>query len=457
MGFSRNQAFVLPFWKHVSHLINAWGFKGEVGAENKAALARSPQGDLRSIPQVCSPFEARASPFGSPPKTTLEKRGFQVSVVNMDLTHWQLCRNLCRLNYPCMKKIILFTALLTLAAAKAHALTISAFSLSNTTINAETTGTQTGTTVQFTLDGGPSNVTINIYRTVNGTDNTLVHTIETAGLSAGANTVFWNGLWLIDGENARINGNYRFTIDASSTGATATMVTIGSLLQINSVDIHNISIQSSRDSNQNAAPPYTINYRLAKNALVTARVRNSAGATIRTLALNQAGLGEDFDSSSGPVSNVLTWNGLGDDGHPVSNDVYTLILDATDTGNSDRATTRSRTMALQSVASAGADSQKLFEDNTFLYPNPIRAGSATIQMQAVRSGASLSLKIYTIAGDLVRDEHFDGIAAGNIVSYAWDVTNQSGHKLGRGLYFYVVREKDSEGTLQTVKKMAVIQ
>ena len=104
-----------------------------------------------------------------------------------------------------------------------------------------------------------------------------------------------------------------------------------------------------------------------------------------------------------------------------------------------------------------AADQKAFESGVFVFPNPVRNGQATFQMGAIRAGANLSLKIYTITGTLVFEQSFPGVTAGTSVQISnWPVTNQSGHKLGRGLYYYVAREDDATGTLQTVKKLAVI-
>ena len=103
-----------------------------------------------------------------------------------------------------------------------------------------------------------------------------------------------------------------------------------------------------------------------------------------------------------------------------------------------------------------AADQKAFENSVFVFPNPVRNGQATFQMGAIRAGANLSLKIYTLTGTLVLDQSFPGIAMGSFVTFNWKADNQSGHKVGRGLYYYVAREDDATGTLQTVKKVAVI-
>src|SRR5947209_6253452 len=92
----------------------------------------------------------------------------------------------------------------------AHALSLSAVSLSNTTIPFERVGTPTGTTVQFTLDQ-QANVDVTIFRLQDVTDipsaSNQVATLSQTGMGAGVNTIFWNGLWLINGDLGRKNGN----------------------------------------------------------------------------------------------------------------------------------------------------------------------------------------------------------------------------------------------------------
>ena len=103
------------------------------------------------------------------------------------------------------------------------------------------------------------------------------------------------------------------------------------------------------------------------------------------------------------------------------------------------------------------DPQTTFEQNAFVYPNPIRNGQATFKFQSARDGATIRLRIYALDGTLVLDQSFGGLTTGTPVSYAWNATNQSGKKLGRGLYYYVLRESDPEGVLEVTKKLAVIQ
>src|SRR6185437_15660126 len=152
------------------------------------------------------------------------------------------------------------------------------------------------------------------------------------------------------------------------------------------------------------------------------------------------------------------WDGLMDNGRPVTLGLYTCSIDAVDPDpmSKDAAIERTQTLAVTSLATGGQDPKALFEKNAYVYPNPIRVGQGTFQFEAVRDGASISLKIYTLTGDLVRSEEFT-LPTGALGTFIWDATNQAGRKVGRGLYYYVLRETDSQGTLQVVKKVAVIQ
>jgi flagellar hook assembly protein FlgD len=207
------------------------------------------------------------------------------------------------------------------------------------------------------------------------------------------------------------------------------------------------------DGNGNPSLPYSIQYDLAKDSLVTVLIKDSNGNVVRNFdnATNTPQFNETIKT------NVLTWDGLGNDQRPVPLAVYTVQIDAREPSpGTDVAITRTRTVAIQSLASLGTSPNETFAANTFVYPNPVRNGQATFQFLAVRNNATISMKIYNLAGDLVRDESFPNLATGNLVTFNWDATNESGEKVGRGLYYYVVREEDQEGTLQTIKKFAVI-
>ena len=67
--------------------------------------------------------------------------------------------------------------------------------------------------------------------------------------------------------------------------------------------------------------------------------------------------------------------------------------------------------SLQSLAGAAGDPQKLFENNVYVYPNPVRNGQAIFNAIPVRDGATIHLRIYTITGTLVLDQDITSTAS----------------------------------------------
>jgi len=356
-----------------------------------------------------------------------------------------------------------FTFFLLTCATRAQALSITlpVPGLSNFSIPSETLNTAlspSGTTVQFTLDS-IADVEIDIYKVQSNADpltsaNQVASLIETQ-LPSGPNLVFWNGLWPINAmyfsETGRHDGSYEFVIKASTGITVATPVIIPTLLQITSVDIHGLFVFSTADANGHPTFPYVVSYGLAKNADVTVTVKTLTGVPVRTL-LNKRPQQSEFFSTS-----TINWDGLSDAGKPVPLGSYAVTVTALDETNGDNAILRTRNVTEASLEGVGSSPQQLFQDNNYIYPNPVRNGSATFQYMAVRDNALIFLKIYTIAGDEVLDQTFNNLTTGNTQTYAWNALNQSGKKLGRGLYYCVIREVDPQGTLQTVKKVAIIQ
>jgi flagellar hook assembly protein FlgD len=343
----------------------------------------------------------------------------------------------------------LFSAVLFWAASPSEAI-VSTAHLHTYSIPYETIGTPTGTTVQFTITVG-GDIEIDIYRLENITDPpsaaNQVAAIQQQGLAPGTYQVPWDALWLIGGDIGRHNGNFRVIV---RLGTTSSFV-IPTLLSITSVDIHGVNVTPSLDANNNAAFPFTINYSLAKDALVTVQIRNSSNAIVRTLRSNVAQSNESL-----VPTNTVSWNGLDDNNRPVALGIYTVVLNARDANSTDVAITRTRTVAVSSLANLESDLKQLFETNVYVYPNPVRNGQATFSALAVRNNATIHLKIYTLTGDLVRDESFPNLSTASAATFVWDGTNEGGKKVGRGLYYFVVRQEDPEGTLQTVEKVAVI-
>jgi flagellar hook assembly protein FlgD len=348
---------------------------------------------------------------------------------------------------------LLTFALCHLPCRPVQAQTISGVTFSATNITYETGGIPNGTTVSFTIDSaGLMQIAVNCgIQNFGDTGTNVANLSQTyAGPGTTTNQIFWNGLWLIGGTLGRNATNCDFTLTLSSNG-TSVSSTPSTLVTLNSVDIHGLSVTPTVNSNGAAAPPYAITYALAKYSTVTMTVSNSSGTVVRTL------LSAAPEASEIVSTQTLSWNGLTDGGQPAPLGAYTLTVTATDPAiPGSSAIPRTAPIVVQALAGSAVDPQKLFESNVYVYPNPVRNGQGTFQMEAIRDGTNLSLKIYTITGTLVFEQSFPGVPTGTFVTFPWSVTNQSGNKLGRGLYYYVVRENDSTGTLQTVKKMAVL-
>jgi flagellar hook assembly protein FlgD len=350
--------------------------------------------------------------------------------------------------YSLLKSSCLFAGLLCLASLRlAQAQTITSASITAPNPILYETGLSNGTTISFTTDE-PGLVQIAINCGIVNAGDTGTNVANLNYSVGSSSSVFWNGLWLIGGDYGRTATSCNFTLTLSTAGTSSSPYVISQLVTFNSVDIHNVSVTPSVSASGADTFPYAISYTLAKEANVTATISNSSNTVVSTLLSNQAQAASTM---------TFTWNGQTTAGTPVPLGVYTLTINATDPAVSGSiAITRTRTIIVQSLAGAAGDPQAQFESNTFVYPNPVRNGQGTFQLEAVRDGTNLSIRVYTLTGTLVWEQHFYGLSAGTIETIPWNVTNESGRKLGRGLYYYVVREDDSVGTLQTVKKMAIL-
>ena len=321
-------------------------------------------------------------------------------------------------------------------------------------IATETTGLTAGTSISFTIDT-PGQVQVSIVGGVQnfGDPGTSVATLTQSypllgqsGIFPAQETIFWNGLWLIGGDQARIDGTYQFSLTLSTTAGTfTTPVPPSPQVMITSVDIHNVAVSPTLDSGGNPIAPYVITYSLAKQAAVTVTVINSSNTLVRTVIANKTQYSEAISSVT------LNWDGNDNSGAPVPIGLYTVQINATDPTNNDKAIQRSRQVGVVSLAGAQSDPQKLFADNVYVYPNPVRHGPGIFNVLPGRDGATSQRRISTITGTLVLDQDIT-----SQLPFPWHAVNQSGQKVGRGLYYYVVRENDPEGTLQTTKKMVVL-
>lgn len=101
------------------------------------------------------------------------------------------------------------------------------------------------------------------------------------------------------------------------------------------------------------------------------------------------------------------------------------------------------------------------EETVFNYPNPAKSGSTTIRYRCGYSDPEAEIKIYNIAGELVRKVGDSEItdASENIYEFLWDCKNSSGKDVASGIYIYIVevKEKSSGETKKVIKRMAVVR
>jgi flagellar hook assembly protein FlgD len=347
---------------------------------------------------------------------------------------------------PRTSLIVVRLLAIVIAAGSSSYAAVTVANLSNNTIPYEASNLLNGVTVPFTL-GAPGDIELDIYRLETSATEPIA-VITKSGLNAGADPgIFWDGFYqLPTGDIGRQNGNFRFIYNAGGA-----LYTIPQLLQITSVDVHGISATPSIDGNGNSAFPYVIRYQLAQASKVTVTILDSSGTVIRTL------LSDTAQEDETVRANVLNWDGLNDNHRPVPLGVYTVTLDARDAGDPlDVSIRRTRTIAVTSLASISSNPQQVLDANSYVFPNPVRGSAATIHLLAVRNNANIRVRIYTLAGDLVYEHSEYGLTTGTERNIVWDAKNQSGKSVGRGLYYVVVHEDDAEGTIQTVKKVAVI-
>lgn len=104
-----------------------------------------------------------------------------------------------------------------------------------------------------------------------------------------------------------------------------------------------------------------------------------------------------------------------------------------------------------------------FEQNTFIYPNPITNAEATFNIY-VPIQSKVSMKIFNIAGELVYERDFGEKPSDTYVKESsgadvkWRKVNMHNRPVARGVYFALVREEETLGArniLQIVKKILV--
>jgi len=103
------------------------------------------------------------------------------------------------------------------------------------------------------------------------------------------------------------------------------------------------------------------------------------------------------------------------------------------------------------------------EEEVYNYPNPAKGGSTTIRYYCGYADPETEIKIYNIAGELVRkvkdnEINRDGTDP-HIYKFFWDCENSSGKEVSSGIYIYAVEVKEKGGSesKKVSKRMAVIR
>jgi hypothetical protein len=104
--------------------------------------------------------------------------------------------------------------------------------------------------------------------------------------------------------------------------------------------------------------------------------------------------------------------------------------------------------------------KQMFKNNSYAYPNPVDSRKRnTVNINyGLNATSDLHLYIYDVLANLVWEKHLLklDIGEGQII---WDLLNNDGKPVGRGLYIYVLEAEESNTgkKLKTTNKIMVIK
>ncbi|MCD6423291.1 MAG: T9SS type A sorting domain-containing protein, partial [Elusimicrobia bacterium] len=93
-------------------------------------------------------------------------------------------------------------------------------------------------------------------------------------------------------------------------------------------------------------------------------------------------------------------------------------------------------------------------DAVYSYPNPAKQKEPTIHVDCGVSDASVKLKIYTIAGELVHEKDISSFynSSKNAYEYTWDTSGKAS-----GVYIYLIKATRDGKTLKKTGKIGLIK
>lgn len=101
----------------------------------------------------------------------------------------------------------------------------------------------------------------------------------------------------------------------------------------------------------------------------------------------------------------------------------------------------------------------LYITDVYNYPNPFNSGTTfTFQKNNINSAVDVDVKIYTIAGRLVKNLESKGVLD-NFVKIDWDGRDQDGNQIANGTYLYKILVKSTDGTFNksVLGKLAIVR
>jgi hypothetical protein len=106
------------------------------------------------------------------------------------------------------------------------------------------------------------------------------------------------------------------------------------------------------------------------------------------------------------------------------------------------------------------DFQGVPPGEAYIYPNPVGSEMAFFRFKASFTDPQAELRIYTLAGDLVKEfRTVDLIPDPPVYRFPWDLKNRSGTPVASGVYYFHLHVSDPGNGMsyKAVKRFAVIK
>jgi len=206
-----------------------------------------------------------------------------------------------------------------------------------------------------------------------------------------------------------------------------------------------------------------INYTITAPATVTIKIYKPR--TTFTNELDAAGnpIPKDRDNlvkTLGPFIHeeggyTKTWDGTDDNGDSVSNGIYLFSITIRD-GAGDQPVDASFFGEIPVQREIEEPVYKFSKDAVYAYPNPVRVsqGEVVTFRYALSEAADVTIKVYTITGEILWEKEIGNQPVGIYKNETWDVQNKGSKPVASGLYIYSVQKNDDK---PIIKKLIVIR